>query len=234
MKVLILAGGLGMRLRPYTTVLPKPLMPLGDKPILERLIIQLKEYNFKTVYFSVGYLSSLIRAYFGDGNKWGVQINYIQEDKRLGTAGPLSLLPEMTEPFLVLNGDLVTDMNFSKILNYHNKQKPILTIGVHELKYQLPLGFLEMNENKEIIDYIEKPIKKYNMSMGIYVCSPKILSYINKNEYLDFPDLTKTLIQAREKVSGYFNNAYWLDIGRPEEYEKALEMFEDKDEKHNR
>ena len=116
MKVLILAGGLGMRLRPYTTVLPKPLMPLGDKPILERLIIQLKEYNFKTVYFSVGYLSSLIRAYFGDGNKWGVQINYIQEDKRLGTAGPLSLLPEMTKPFLVLNGDLVTDLNFSKIL----------------------------------------------------------------------------------------------------------------------
>ena len=229
MKVLILAGGLGMRLRPYTTILPKPLMPLGDKPILERLIIQLKENNFKTVFFSVGYLSSLIRAYFGDGKKWGLEINYIQEDKRLGTAGPLSLLPEMTEPFLVLNGDLVTNLNFEDILNYHYRQKSILTIGVHELKYQLPLGFLEINRNKKIVDYIEKPIKKYNMSMGIYVCSPNILSFIKPNKYLDFPDLTKKILMAGEKVSGYFNNSYWLDIGRPEEYEKALKLFENEE-----
>ncbi len=229
MNVLILAGGLGMRLRPYTTVLPKPLMPIGDKPILERLILQLKGYNFNTVYFSVGYLSSLIRAYFGNGEKWGLNINYIQEDKRLGTAGPLSLLPEMNEPFLVLNGDLVTNLNFEDIVNYHNRQKSILTIGVHELEYQLPLGFLEINGNREIVDYIEKPVKKYNMSMGIYVCSPKVLSYIKKNEYLDFPDLTKKLLKAGEKVSGYFNNSYWLDIGRPEEYEKALSLFKNEE-----
>jgi len=229
MNVLILAGGLGMRLRPYTTVLPKPLMPIGDKPILERLILQLKGYNFNTVYFSVGYLSSLIRAYFGNGEKWGLNINYIQEDKRLGTAGPLSLLPEMNEPFLVLNGDLVTNLNFEDIVNYHNRQKSILTIGVHELEYRLPLGFLEINGNREIVDYIEKPIKKYNMSMGIYVCSPKVLSYIKKNEYLDFPDLTKKLLKAGEKVSGYFNNSYWLDIGRPEEYEKALSLFKNEE-----
>ncbi len=229
MNVLILAGGLGIRLRPYTTVLPKPLMPIGDKPILERLILQLKGYNFNTVYFSVGYLSSLIRAYFGNGEKWGLNINYIQEDKRLGTAGPLSLLPEMNEPFLVLNGDLVTNLNFEDIVNYHNRQKSILTIGVHELEYQLPLGFLEINGNREIVDYIEKPVKKYNMSMGIYVCSPKVLSYIKKNEYLDFPDLTKKLLKAGEKVSGYFNNSYWLDIGRPEEYEKALSLFKNEE-----
>jgi len=229
MNVLILAGGLGMRLRPYTTVLPKPLMPIGDKPILERLILQLKGYNFNTVYFSVGYLSSLIRAYFGNGEKWGLNINYIQEDKRLGTAGPLSLLPEMNEPFLVLNGDLVTNLNFEDIVNYHNRQKSILTIGVHELEYRLPLGFLEINGNREIVDYIEKPVKKYNMSMGIYVCSPKVLSYIKKNEYLDFPDLTKKLLKAGEKVSGYFNNSYWLDIGRPEEYEKALSLFKNEE-----
>ena len=225
MNVLILAGGKGMRLRPYTTVLPKPLMPLGDKPILERLIIQLQEHNFKNVYLSVGYLSSLIMAYFGDGKKWGLEINYIQENKRLGTAGPLSLLPKMTEPFLVLNGDLVTNLNFEDIVNYHYRQKSILTIGVHELKYQLPLGFLEINHSKKIVDYIEKPIKKYNMSMGIYVCSPKVLSYIKKNEYLDFPDLTKKLLKSGEKVIGYFNSSFWLDIGRPEEYEKALSLF---------
>ena len=229
MKVLILAGGKGMRLRPYTTVLPKPLMPLGDKPILERLIIQLREHNFTKVYLSVGYLSSLIMAYFGDGKKWGVEIEYIQEDKPLGTAGPIALLPEIKDSFLVLNGDLVTDLDFEEIVSFHNKQSSILTIGVHELEYQLPLGFLEINGNKEIVDYIEKPVKKYNMSMGIYVCCPKILSYIEKNEYLDFPDLTKKLLKAGEKVVGYFNDSYWLDIGRPEEYEKALELFENEE-----
>ena len=224
MEVLILAGGKGMRLRPYTTVLPKPLMPLGNKPILERLIIQLRDHNFTKVYLSVGYLSSLIKAYFGDGQKLGVEIEYIQEDNPLGTAGPIALLPEIDKPYLVLNGDLVTNLNFAEIVNFHNTQDSILTIGIHELKYQLPLGFLEINHNKEIIDYIEKPIKKYNMSMGIYVCSPSILKYIPKNEYLDFPDLTKKLLKAGEKVIGYFNNSYWLDVGRPEEYEKALEI----------
>lgn len=226
MKVLILAGGKGMRLRPYTTVLPKPLMPLGDKPILERLIIQLREqHNFTKVYLSVGYLSSLIMAYFGDGQKWGVEIEYIHEDKPLGTAGPISLLSDMDAPFIVLNGDLVTNLNFGDMVEFHKTHDPILTIGVHELEYQLPLGFLETNNNGEIVDYIEKPVKKYNMSMGIYVCSPKISSYIKENEYLDFPDLTKRLLKAGEKVSGYFNNAYWLDVGRPEEYEKAQELY---------
>lgn len=229
MKILILAGGKGMRLRPYTTVLPKPLMPLGDKPILERLIIQLREHNFKNVYLSVGYLSALIRAYFGNGDKWGVKIEYVQEDKPLGTAGPIALLPEIDKPYLVLNGDLVTNLNFAEILDYHNRQKSILTIGIHELEYQLPLGFLEINYNKEIVDYIEKPVKKYNMSMGIYVCSPKISSYIKENEYLDFPDLTKKLLKAGEKVKGYFNDSYWVDIGRPEEYEKALSLFENEE-----
>lgn len=226
MKVLILAGGKGMRLRPYTTVLPKPLMPLGEKPILERLIIQLREHNYTKFYLSVGYLSSLIMAYFGDGQKWGVEIEYIQEDKPLGTAGPIALLPEVEDPFLVLNGDLVTNLDFRAVLEYHKINNPILTISVHELIYKLPLGFLEMNESREIVDYIEKPIKKYNVSMGIYVCSPKIASYIKKNKHLDFPDMTKILIKAGEKVSGYFNTAYWLDIGRPEEYEKAISLYE--------
>jgi len=225
MNVLILAGGKGIRLRPYTMVLPKPLMPLGDKPILERLLIQLHGNGFRKFYLSVGYLSSLIQAYFGNGQKWGVKIEYIQEDKPLGTAGSIALLPEVEGPFLVLNGDLVTDLDFRIIVDFHNKNNPILTIGVHELEYKLPLGFLETSGSGEIIDYIEKPIKKYNMSMGIYVCSPKVLSYIKENEYLDIPELTRKLLKAGEKVRGYFNNAYWLDIGRPEEYEKALEFY---------
>lgn len=224
MNVLILAGGKGMRLRPYTTVLPKPLMPLGDKPILERLIIQLRKDGFGKFYLSVGYLSSLIRAYFGNGEKWDVKIEYIQEDEPLGTAGPIALLPEVDGSFLVLNGDLVTDLDFRAIVDFHEKNNPVLTIGVHELEYQLPLGFLETNGSGEIIDYIEKPVKKYNMSMGIYVCSPEILDYIEKDKYLDFPNLTKKLLSQRKRVIGYFNGAYWLDIGRPEEYEKALEI----------
>ena len=230
MNVLILAGGLGMRLRPYTTVLPKPLMPLGNKPILERLIIRLKECNVDKVYLSVGHLSALIMAYFGKGEKWGVNINYIQEEKRLGTAGPLSLLPEMEDPFLVVNGDLVTDLNFEEIYKYHIENKAILTIGVHKLEYTLPLGFLEIDNGNCITDYIEKPVKTYNMSMGIYVCDPAVAQYIPENEYMDFPHLTKKVIVANEKVIGYYNDAYWFDIGRPEEYEKAMELYSDTEE----
>ncbi|OGU61893.1 MAG: nucleoside-diphosphate-sugar pyrophosphorylase [Ignavibacteria bacterium RIFOXYA12_FULL_35_25] len=225
MNVLILAGGEGLRLRPYTTVLPKPLMPLGDKPIMERLLIQLKQYNFHKIFVSVGYLAPLIQAYFGDGNKWGVEIIYINEDKPLGTAGPISLLPDFEEPLLVLNGDLVTNLNFSEIFNFHIQKNAILTIGVHKLNYKLPLGFLEINNSAEIIDYIEKPEKTYNMSMGIYVCSLKSRKYIKKNEHMDFPVFTKKIIQSGEKVMGYYNNAQWIDVGRPDEYDRAIEMF---------
>lgn len=230
MNVLILAGGLGMRLRPYTTVLPKPLMPLGNKPILERLILRLKECNIDKIYLSVGYLSPLIMAYFDNGKKWGLDINYIQEEKRLGTAGSLSLLPEMKEPFLVVNGDLVTNLNFEDIYKYHIENKANLTIGVHKLEYMLPLGFLEIDNENAVTDYIEKPVKKYDMSMGIYVCDPGVVKYIPENEYLDFPDLTKKMIAANEKVLGYYNDAHWLDIGRPEEYEKAMELYSETEE----
>lgn len=228
MKVVLLAGGKGLRLRPYTTVLPKPLLPLGDKPILEHLLNHLRRHNFEKVYLCVGYLSSLIRAYFGDGKNWGIEIEYVEEEKPLGTAGSLSLLPEMKEPFLVLNGDLVTDLDFEDIVKYHIANKSLLTIGVHKLNYKLPLGFLEVDDKNKIVDYIEKPVRTYNMSMGIYVCDPAVLKYVKKNEYLDFPDLTRLVIKDKGAVSPYFNEALWLDVGRPEEYEKAAELFEKK------
>lgn len=225
MEAVLLAGGKGVRLQPYTTILPKPLLPLGDKPMLERLLIQLAEHDFSKVYLSVGYLSSLIEVYFGNGEDWGVEIEYIRETEPLGTAGPLSLLPSMKRSFLLLNGDLVTNLNFKEIIDYHNHNDAVLTIGVHKLEYKLPLGFLQMDGN-EVIDYIEKPTRSYNMSMGVYVCNPRIISYVKRAEYLDIPDLTKTLLKANEKVIGYKNNAYWYDIGRPEEYKKAIELYE--------
>ena len=224
MNVLILAGGKGLRLRPYTTVLPKPLMPLGEKPIMERIINQLKNFGYRKIYISVGYLSSLIMAYFGDGKKFGVEIEYVVEEKPLGTAGPISLLSNINEPFLVLNGDLVTNLDFRKIYEYHINNKAFLTIGVHRLTYQIPLGFLDMTNNI-INNYIEKPEKKYNVSMGVYVCSSSVAQMLNVNEKIDFPDLTKKAIRKGEKVIGYENNADWIDVGRPEEYEKALKMF---------
>lgn len=230
MEVLLLAGGKGTRLKPYTTILPKPLLPLGEKPIIEILLSKLRDQGFKKVYISVGYLSHLIKAYFNNGNKIGIRIEYLEEKIPLGTAGPISLLPQLKRPFLVLNGDLVTDLDFSDIYNYHLKENSLLTIGIHKLEYRLPLGFLEIKGSNIIVDYIEKPLKKYNMSMGIYVCDPKIINYTQKNQYLDFPELTKILISKKEKVIGYFNNAYWLDVGRPEEYEKALDLLNSKND----
>jgi len=228
MEVVLLAGGKGLRLRPYTTILPKPLLPIGDKPILEHLLNHLRIGGFDKVYLCVGYLSSLIRAYFGDGTNWGVKIEYVEEEEPLGTAGPLSLLPAMHGPFLVLNGDLVTNLDFRDIVKCHIESGSLLTIGVHKLDYRLPLGFLEINDRNRIVDYIEKPVRTYNVSMGIYVCDPAVLGYLRKNSYMDFPELTQTLLRDNGTVTPYFNDALWLDVGRPEEYERAAELFENK------
>lgn len=166
-------------------------------------------------------------AYFGTGEKYGIAIEYVEENEPLGTAGSISLLPEQAEPFVVLNGDLVTDLDFKGITEYHVSNNSFLTIGVHKLSYQLPLGYLEVQNGFEITDYIEKPIKIYDVSMGIYVCDPGIKSYLSKNEYLDFPDLAKRLISHKQRVIAYHNDAQWIDVGRPEEYERAMAKFDE-------
>ena len=226
MKSIILAGGKGTRLAPYTVVLPKPLVPLGDRPILEILLLQLRHYGVTEVVMAVGYLAELLEAYFGDGRKLGIRIRYSREDKPLGTAGPLSLIGGLDETFLVLNGDLLTNIDYRHLVEYHRQSGAACTIGTYNRQVQITLGVLKLDDDHRLIDYIEKPTYDYQVSMGVYVFEPRVLEYIQPNTYLDFPDLIKTLLSDGQHVGGYAFDGYWLDIGRHEDYAQALEEFD--------
>lgn len=222
MKAVILAGGKGTRLYPYTIVFPKPLVPIGNIPILEIVIKQLKKAGFYDVTLAVGHLAELIQSYFGNGKKFGVKLNYSKENNPLGTAGPLALIEDINDTFLVMNGDILTTLNFRDLVEFHQKYKPTATISTTLRRVNIDFGIVKENEKNEVIKYIEKPDMKYLISMGIYVFEPKILKYIKRGEYLDFPDLIEKLLKNKEKVKNYLSNDYWLDIGRKEDYEKAI------------
>jgi len=226
MQAVILAGGKGRRLAPYTTVFPKPLMPIGDMPILEIVIRQLKKHGFTKIVLAVGHLAGLIEAYFGDGSKWGVEIIYSREDEPLGTAGPLSLIKELDDNFLVMNGDLLTNIDYSGLMRYHLESGALTTISMYTKDVPISLGVLELDDEGNIADYIEKPTLKYKVSMGIYIFNNRILNYIESGKYLDFPDLIKNLIKKGENIRGYMFEGYWMDIGRHEDYSRVLEEFE--------
>ena len=222
MKAVILAGGKGKRLKPYTTVFPKPLMPIGDKPVLEIVIQQLKSHGVDKIIMAVGHLAELVMAFFNDGSKYGVEIKYTREDKPLGTAGPLALMKaELKETFLMMNGDVLTTLNFSDLVNYHKRNGAIATIALKKRDVKIDFGVVELDEGNSIVGYTEKPEIDYLVSMGVYVFDPGVLEYIRPNKYLDFPNLIEKLISNGEKVKGYFYDGYWLDIGRSEDYEKA-------------
>ena len=226
MRAIILAGGKGTRLLPYTTVIPKPLMPVGEKPILEVIIRQLKYYSFSSVTMAVGYLAELIEAYFSDGNKYGIKIDYSREDKPLGTIGSLSLIDGLDKTFLVMNGDVLTNLDYCRLVDFHEKNQAVATIATYDKKVKIDLGILEMDENFRLKKFTEKPTLKYHVSMGIYVFEPEILSFIQPNGYLDFPDLVLALMKAGRKVVAFPFDGYWLDIGRHEDYVRAQEEFE--------
>jgi len=226
MDAIILAGGKGTRLAPYTAIFPKPLMPVGDVPILDVVLRQLKGYGFSKVIMAVGYLAELLETYFGNGSKYGIDIQYSHESKPLGTAGPLSLIENLTNPFLVMNGDILTTLNYAALIDYHREKGAIATIAMHKRTVDVDFGVIELNSDSEITNYIEKPNLKYLVSMGIYIFDTKVLSYIKPNEKLDFPDLVKKLLENNEKVIGYPSEDYWLDIGRHDDYEKAIDEFE--------
>jgi NDP-sugar pyrophosphorylase family protein len=222
MKAVILAGGKGTRLKPYTTVFPKPLMPLGDEPILEIVIGQLKSHGFDEAIITVGHLAELIMTFFGDGSRFGAKIIYSREDKPLGTAGGLGLLKEeLNETFLMMNGDVLTTLDFSDLVNYHKRNGAIATIALNKREVDIDFGVVEIDDGNSIVGYKEKPKNEYLVSMGVYVFEPMVLEYIEPNEYLDFPDLIKKLISNGETVKGYVYDGYWLDIGRPDDYERA-------------
>lgn len=226
MKAVILAGGKGTRLKPYTTILPKPLMPIGDMPILEILLRQMKRVGVNEAVLTVGHLAELLRLFFQDGERLGLNITYSYEDTPLGTAGPLSLVDGLDDTFLVANGDVLTTLPLANLLAHHHLSGAMATIAMHRRQVYIDLGVIQQNDEGRVTGYIEKPTYDFMVSMGIYVFEPRVLEFIPRNEYLDFPDLVKKLIAAGEVVTGFPFDGYWQDLGRADDYERAIEDFD--------
>ncbi len=227
MQVIILAGGKGTRLRPFTTNFPKPLVPIDEMPILEIVLRQLKHYGFTEIVMAVNHLAELIMAFFQHGEKLGMKVTYSMEDQVLGTAGPLSLVDHFDENFLVMNGDTLTTLNYKQLYDFHVDNKNDLTIGMFKKQVKIDLGVLEVEGNK-FVNYIEKPTYYYNVSMGIYVFNRNIVNLIEKNKKLDMPDLVLRAKRAGKKILCFSDDYYWLDIGRPDDYEEANRIFKER------
>jgi NDP-sugar pyrophosphorylase family protein len=225
-RAIILAGGKGTRLKPYTISLPKPLVPIGEMPILEIIIRQLSFYGFNHITITINHFADIIQAFFGDGKKWNVKIDYSLEDKPLSTMGPLTLIDDLPENFLIMNGDVLTNLDFNQFYNEHIKNKRNFTIGAFKILEKVEYGVLHANEKSELIKFEEKPVNEYLVSMGVYIMNKNNLKYIPKNKFFGFDHLMHTLIENNMLPSIYEFNGYWLDIGRPEDYEKAINYNE--------
>jgi NDP-mannose synthase len=226
MQAVILAGGKGKRLLPLTKIFPKPLVPLGEKPILDIILHQLKHFGFTRVSLAVGHMAEMIQMYIGPGTRYGIEIDYSFEDLPLGTVGPLAHIKSLEKTFLVMNGDLVTDIDFSSFLSFHKARNAIATIATYKKPFKVELGIIHSNGENTIVDYTEKPTYHYNVSMGIYAFDSAILSYIEPNKHLDLPELIKRLLAHGESVLSYPFDGYWLDLGNYSDYEKAVEEFD--------
>lgn len=223
--VVLMAGGLGTRLRPLTDHIPKPMLKIGKKPILETIIDSFKALGFTDFILSVNYKKEIIKEYFQDGTHLGVNISYIEETKRLGTAGALSLLLEKPKhPFFVMNGDLLTKVNYEQLLNFHSETNSMATMCVREYEYQIPYGVLE-TKNHRLLSIEEKPVHKSFVNAGIYVLSPEVLKLIPQNELYNMTDLFEKMINKQKEVSVFPLREYWLDIGQMVDYEKAKYEF---------
>jgi len=226
-RAVILAGGKGVRLRPFTVNFPKPLMPLGDRPILEVLIRRLVTFGITDITLTLGHLAELIKAYFHTHNRLTTQfrLRYVEEEEPTGTAGSLASVPDLNNTFLVMNGDLLTDLDFDALVSFHRRHGAALTIAAHRRQIKIDLGVLECGDDYRLIGYNEKPELGYDVSMGIYVYEPSVLKFISPGTYLDFPDLVLKLIAAGEKVCAMPCECLWLDIGRPDDYARAQEIY---------
>jgi len=220
--VLLMAGGLGKRLRPLTNDTPKPLLKIGNKPILETILERILDAGFHNFYISTCYKSDMVRDYFGDGGKWNVNIRYICEKEPMGTAGALGLLPDdMPDlPLLVMNGDLLTKINFEHLLQFHKEEGGLATMCVREYDFQVPYGVIK-SEGRRITSIEEKPVHKFFVNAGIYVLEPELVRSLNKTSYLDMPDLLEDKINQNQQINMFPVHEYWLDIGRMEEIERA-------------
>jgi len=223
--VVVMAGGLGKRLEPLTNDCPKPMLKIGEKPVLETIIEQFVRQGFSRFCFSVNYKSEQIRNYFGDGSKWGVEIHYIDETNRMGTAGSLSLFPfETTEPILVINSDILTKLSFEQLVGFHMEHQAKATIAVTTYDYQIPYGVIKANRDR-LIGFEEKPVYASFINGGIYVLNPEVLNYIPQNSYFDMNSLFEAMLQNNESVCIFPIREYWIDIGGIEDFRQASKDF---------
>jgi NDP-mannose synthase len=222
MRTVILAGGKGTRLRPFTTTIPKPIVPVGDKAIMEILIEQLASYGCDHVTVTTGHLAQLVMAYFGDGTKWGLKIDYSIEDKPLSTIGPLKLIRDLPDHFLVMNGDILTDLDFADLHATHVSSGALATIGTYERDLRIDLGVLRYEgPQHRVVSFAEKPVEHFSVSMGAYAFSRRILDLVPDNTLFGFDHLMLAMIAKGLDVRAYPFSGYWLDIGRPDDYDRA-------------
>jgi NDP-sugar pyrophosphorylase family protein len=228
MHVAILAGGRGVRLRPYTTALPKPLVPIGEEyAILDIILRQLKARGFTRVTLAIGYLGSLIRAFVGDGSRWGLEVDYSDEDQPLSTIGPLlNFLDRLPEQFLVMNGDVLTDLDYAHLLDRHVQWHAPLTVATYQRQVKIDFGTLETVDG-HIVKFAEKPTLAYGVSMGVYAMSRSMLARYPTDIPFGFDDLVLDLLARRDRPRAYHFNGYWLDIGRPDDYDEANRTFDE-------
>jgi len=227
MQAVILAGGKGTRLLPYTTYMPKPLVPIGDIPILEVVLRQLKYHGVTEVIIAVNHLAELIMAFFGDGEKLGLKIRYSIENKPLGTAAPIAQIDDLDDNFLVMNGDVLTTLNFKNLFDTHLKKENDITISTYKKEIKIDLGVVKI-DNSKFIDYIEKPTYFFDISMGIYAMKKECLKMIPEYQKYDIPEFILKLQKEKKKIYCYGEDCYWLDIGRYDDYEIANNIFSEK------
>ncbi|MEQ8659906.1 MAG: sugar phosphate nucleotidyltransferase [Gammaproteobacteria bacterium] len=224
-RAIVVAGGKGTRLAPYTATLPKPLVPLGDMPILEILLRQLARAGLRHVTLTVNHLAALLQAYFGDGSRFGLAVDYALEETPLGTAGPLAGVAGLDTTFVVLNGDLLTDLDYGAMLAQHRRTGATVTVGLYERTHTVDFGVVDTDDSGCITGYREKPAFQYRVSMGVYVMEPAALTLIPRGQRFDLPDLVNAMLAADQRVHTFLHHGYWLDIGRPDDYQRAQEDF---------
>ncbi len=225
MQAVILAGGTGTRLLPYTAILPKPLMPLGQEPVLAIVLRQLQAHGFTEIILATGYLEHLIRAYFSDGKPWGVQIRYSTEPKPLGTVGPLTLIEDLNDAVLVMNGDVLTALDYKAVMDQHTRNRDSLTVCVCKRNVKIDLGVIEA-EGSKITAYTEKPTHHYLASMGVYVMNRDVIETLPVGEYCDLPTLVNRELNAARPVATFLFDGPWYDIGSPEDFREAQEVLQ--------
>ena len=226
MRAIILDGGRGTRLRPYTHTLPKQLMQIGEEmPILEIILKQLKKKGFEEITLAVNYLAKIFKALFNDGDEYGLKIDYSLEKNPLGTVGPLTLINNLPDNFLVLNGDILTDLDFERFFNWHIENNNDISVATFKKVNKYDLGIIKYKENQDIYEFEEKPIFSNDISMGVYVLNKKVIDPLPKNERYGFDQLIIRGIKQNLKIKAYPHKHFWLDIGNEEDYQKANEFF---------